>query len=71
MFTPVQVDVEGLAGIVAGALLDQIAEADEVDSVDGSACFFEFFDSGGQIVEGAADSFHGFRGASIWLPSLS
>jgi hypothetical protein len=28
LFTPVQVDVEGLAGIVAGALLHQIAEAD-------------------------------------------
>jgi hypothetical protein len=60
-----------LAGIVAGALLHQIAEADQIDSVDGAACFFEFFDSGWQIVEGSADSFHGFRGAAIWLPSLS
>jgi hypothetical protein len=53
-----------------GALLHQIAEADEVDSVDGSSRFFEFFDSGWQIVEGAADSFHSLRGAAIWLPSL-
>jgi hypothetical protein len=71
LFTPVQVDVEGLPGVMAGALLDKIAEADQIDSVDGSSRFFEFFDSGRQIVEGSADSFDSFRGAAIWLPSLS
>jgi hypothetical protein len=71
LFTPVQVDVEGLTGVMPLALFDKIAKADQIDSVDGSSRFFEFFDSGRQIVEGSADSFHSFRGAAIWLPSLS
>ena len=71
MFTPVQVHIEGLPWIVAGALLHQITKADEVDSVDGASRLFEFFNAGGQIVKGAADSLDSFRGATIWLPCLS
>ena len=45
MFSTVEVDVEGLAGVVAVALFDEVSEADEVDGVDGPACFFKFSDS--------------------------
>lgn len=55
LFTPVEVDVEGLAGVVAGALFDKIPKADQIDSVDGASGFFEFSDPTGDLVDGLTD----------------
>ena len=71
MFAPVEVYVEGLAGVVAGALFDEVAESDQIDGFDWASRFFEFFDSGGDLVDCLTDPLDGLRGASVGFSSLS